>query len=116
MGLIVLLLLAAAFAFGFESWLKRWWLSGLAPLPIYFAYVWLELNVLPFNRGGFPGWEAIFPWECWSSYLVVRRVFGQRAGGAAHLEGMPMRSNSALVTDACAAALRAFFSAAQRGR
>jgi len=27
-----------------------------------------------------------------------------------------MRSNSALVTDACAAALRAFFSAAQRGR
>jgi len=26
-----------------------------------------------------------------------------------------MRSNSALVTDACAAALRAFFSAAQRG-
>ena len=27
-----------------------------------------------------------------------------------------VRSNSALVTDACAAALRAFFSAAQRGR
>jgi len=26
------------------------------------------------------------------------------------------RSNSALVTDACAAALRAFYSAAQRGR
>jgi len=27
-----------------------------------------------------------------------------------------MPANSALVTDACAAALRAFFSAAQRGR
>ena len=27
-----------------------------------------------------------------------------------------LRSNSALVTDVCAAALRAFYSAAQRGR
>ena len=60
MGLIVLLLLAAALAFGFEVWLKRWWLSGLAPLLVYFGYVWLELNVLPFHRGGFPGWEAVF--------------------------------------------------------
>jgi hypothetical protein len=31
--------------------------------------------------------------------------------------GMPvMRPNNALVSDACAAALRAFYSAAQRGR
>jgi hypothetical protein len=29
---------------------------------------------------------------------------------------MPLAPNSALVTDACAAALRAFFSAAQRER
>lgn len=60
MGLIVLISLTSALAFCCELWLKRWWLSGLAPLPIYFGYVWLELNVLTFHRGGFPGWEAVF--------------------------------------------------------
>ena len=55
----MLLLLSATLAFGLEHWLKRWWISALAPLPIYLAYVWLEVNVLPFHRGGFPGWEAV---------------------------------------------------------
>ena len=59
MGYLVLLLLSATLAFGLEHWLKRWWISALAPLPIYLAYVWLEVNVLPFHRGGFPGWEAV---------------------------------------------------------
>jgi len=59
MGYLVLLLLSAALGFGLEHWLKRWWISALVPLPIYLAYVWLEVNVLPFHLGGFPGWEGV---------------------------------------------------------
>jgi hypothetical protein len=59
MGFIVLLLLAASLAFVLEAWLKRWWIAGIAPVVVYFAYVWLDVNVLPSHRGGFPGWEVI---------------------------------------------------------
>jgi len=59
MEIFLLPFLAATLAFGLECWLKRWWISGLAALLIYLAYVWLEVNVLPFHAGGFPGWEAV---------------------------------------------------------
>jgi hypothetical protein len=59
MGYVVLFLFSAGLAFGLEHLFQRWWLSALAPLPIYLGYVWLEVNALPFHRGGFPGWEAV---------------------------------------------------------
>jgi hypothetical protein len=57
MGFVWLGLLALGLSLCLELWLKRWWLSVPLTLVVYLAYVWLEVNVLPFHRGGFPGWE-----------------------------------------------------------
>lgn len=59
MGPLVLIMVAAAIGFGVELWLHRWWASMLITVAIYLAYVALEIYVLPFHSGGFPGWEFV---------------------------------------------------------
>ena len=59
MGFILLVLLASTLAYGLQVWLKRWWVAGFLPLLTYFAYVWIDLHILPFHTGGFPGWESV---------------------------------------------------------
>jgi len=59
MGFAWLSFLSLGVALCLELWLKRWWLSAVVPSVMYLAYVWLEVNVLPFHLGGFPGWEFV---------------------------------------------------------
>jgi hypothetical protein len=64
-----------------------------------------------------PANALCFVWRPWAAGLLLAASAFQ--GGRVLLKqvlSLASRSNSALVSDACASALRAFFSAPQRGR
>ena len=60
------------------------------------------------DRANYVSWLGTL-WEGWDMHKRVRAVRRSAAGNV-------QIANRALVSDACAAALRAFFSASQRGR
>ena len=59
MGFLILFATAFVVAFGLDQWLKSLSITLVTPIVLYLIYVALEVYVLPFHQGGFPGWEFV---------------------------------------------------------
>ena len=107
---------------GFYQWLYEWW-TGFVVMAGGALFVWLSLLLLGEYRRAFTraaGWRTILGgWILAIGRPFIfrrRRSMGRGQIDAWSLSLRSVRANSALVSDACVAALRAFSSAPQRER